>query len=184
MIVWAADMGWIGSRLWRPLSVQNGAFWPGLLQDWHPNYGAQPWIMFLTYSVLHISPWHMLGNALALIWLGPQVIDHIGRSGFWVVWIVSTIAGAASFALLSVGTTPMVGASGSVFGLMGAVVMLTYLSPGRIGVACSITGSLVALHFITLVVEDELPAWQPHLGGYLAGALLALWYAPRSTALP
>lgn len=184
MIVWAADMGWIGSTLWRPLSVQNGAFWPGLLRDWRPNYATQPWLMFLTYSVLHISPWHMLGNALALIWLGPQVIDHMGRSGFWLVWAASTIVGAASFALLSVGTTPMVGASGSVFGLMGAVVMHSYLRPGRIGMACAITGCLVALHLITLVVEDGFLAWQPHLGGYVAGVLLAMWYPPRAPALP
>ncbi|MEL7087257.1 MAG: rhomboid family intramembrane serine protease, partial [Planctomycetota bacterium] len=37
LCIWAADAGWIGSPLWRSLSVQNGAFWPGLLRDWQPN---------------------------------------------------------------------------------------------------------------------------------------------------
>ena len=174
LVIWAADMGWVGSRLWRPLSVQNGAFWPGLLDNWRPNYAAQPWTMFLTYSVLHIGPVHMLGNALALLWLGPQVIAHMGRGGFWLVWGVSAIVGGASFALLSGGTTPMVGASGCVFGLLGAAVAHQYLRPGRLGMVLAILGSLVALHLVTLVVEDGLLAWQPHLGGYLAGTLLAL----------
>lgn len=184
MIVWAAEMGWVGSTLWRPLSVQNGAFWPGLLKDWRPNYPAQPWSMFLTYSVLHISPWHMLGNALALLWLGPQVIEHMGRTGFWLVWIASAVIGAISFALLSVGTTPMVGASGSVFGLIGAVVMQGYMQSGRIRTACAITGGLLVLHLIALVIQDGHLAWQPHLGGYVAGAFLAIWYTRRPPALP
>lgn len=178
LVIWAADMGWVGSRLWRPLSVQYGAFWPGLLGDWRPNYGAQPWIMFVTYAVLHIGPAHMLGNALVLLWLGPVVMDHMGRSGFWAVVGLSVIVGGASFALLSGGTTPMVGASGLMFGLVGAAIVYRYLHPGRPGTALALAAGLVALHVVTFVVEDGLLAWQPHLGGYLVGTLLALWWTP------
>ena len=180
LIIRAADAGWIGSPLWRSLSVQNGAFWPGLLRDWRPNYDAQPWLMFLTYSVLHVGIWHMLGNALALWWLGPQVIAHMGPRGFLVVWAAAAILGGASFALLSSGTVSMVGASGSVFGLMGAVVTYRYVLQDRLWTAAGIFAALVLLHLVALVAQQGGIAWQPHLGGYLSGTVLALWWATGS----
>ena len=117
LVVSAADQGLIGSPRWRALSVQYGAFWPGLLDNWQPNYAAQPWAMFLSYSFLHGGLVHLIGNAAMLIWIGPLVIRRLGVSGFLWVWVLSALAGAAAFALLTKGTTPMVGASGSVFGL-------------------------------------------------------------------
>ncbi|MEL6806136.1 MAG: rhomboid family intramembrane serine protease [Pseudomonadota bacterium] len=180
LIIQAADAGWIGSSLWRPLSVQNGAFWPGLLRDWRPNYAAQPWMMFLTYSVLHVGLWHMAGNALALWWLGPQVVAHMGPRGFLTVWTAAAILGGASFALLSPGTVSMVGASGCVFGLMGAVVTYRYVLQNRLWTAIGIFAALVLLHLVALVAQQGGIAWQPHLGGYLAGTVLALWWATDS----
>ncbi|MEM8633342.1 MAG: rhomboid family intramembrane serine protease [Pseudomonadota bacterium] len=184
LTLWAADMGWIGSPLWRPLSVQNGAFWPGLLRDWQPNYAAQPWTMFLSYAVLHISPWHLLGNALVLWWLGPQVIAYMGRRGFLITWTASALLGGASFALLSKGTVPMVGASGCVFGLMGAVVTYRYLLHNRLWTAAGMLGGIVLLHLLTLALQQTGLAWQPHLGGFVTGMGLALWSAGKLPPYP
>ena len=174
LVIRAADAGWIGSALWRPLSVQYGAFWPGRLRDWQPNYAGQPWAMFLSYSVLHIGLGHMAGNALVLWWLGPQVIDHVGARGFAVVWATSAVMGGASFGLLAPGPVPMVGASGCVFGLLGVVIAHRYLLPGRIWAAAGIVAGLAALHLVTLALQENGIAWQPHLGGFLTGTVLAL----------
>lgn len=182
LMICAAEVGWIGSPLWRPLSVQNGAFWPGLLRDWEPNYAAQPLTMFLTYSVLHISFWHMLGNMLVLYFLGPHVIDHLGRARFVMVWGVSAIIGGVCFALLSQGPIPMVGASGSVFGLLGVVVTYRYVHTGRFWAGAGIVAGLVLLHLVPYLMQGAAIAWQPHLGGFLTGALVAGWTGPRTTA--
>ena len=174
LVVSAADQGLIGSPRWRALSVQYGAFWPGLLDNWQPNYAAQPWAMFLSYSFLHGGLVHLIGNAAMLIWIGPLVIRRLGVSGFLWVWVLSALAGAAAFALLTKGTTPMVGASGSVFGLSGAAVALQYILPRRYLTAIGVSLGLVALNVMSLIIENGFLAWQPHLGGYICGAAVAM----------
>lgn len=173
LCIWAADAGWIGSPLWRSLSVQNGAFWPGLLRDWQPNYAAQPWTMFLSYALLHTGPLHMIGNAAVALWLMPGVVARLGVLRFAALWLVAAIAGGVAFALLSDGAAPMVGASGCVFAVLGAVVMLEYIRTGRTGMALAITAGLIVLNVLTLILEDGVLAWQPHMAGYLVGLGIA-----------
>ena len=119
-VLLAADHGWIGSARWRPLAYQNAGFWAGLLRDWRPNYAAQPYLMFVSYSVLHGGLGHLLGNMAALFALGPLVAARTGERGFLALWLVSVLGGAAAFGLLSQSPQPMVGASGALFGLAGA----------------------------------------------------------------
>ena len=63
-----SDLGFTGSGRWRALVLQYGGFWPGLMRNWEPNFDAQPWMMFLSYSVLHAGIMHLLGNMLMLVW--------------------------------------------------------------------------------------------------------------------
>lgn len=184
MVQWISDMGWTGTQRWRILFLQYGAFWPGLLQDWQPNYRFQPWAMFFTYSFLHSGPAHLLGNMLVLLWLGPLVMERLGGARFFILWALSALGGAVAFALLSNGVTPMVGASGSIFGLMGAYVVLHYGKSGRFGAVVLITAALIALNIVTFIVEDGLLAWQTHLGGYITGALVALALSARPRPSP
>lgn len=130
--------------------------------------------MFLSYSFLHGGVLHLLGNALVLLWIGPIVVDRMGVTGFLLIWVVSALCGALAFALLTTGTTPMVGASGSIFGLLGAAVALFYLRAGRVWAGIGITLGLVMLNIVTLIVENGFLAWQPHLGGYVIGAIIAM----------
>ena len=181
LVQWAADRGWVGSVRWRGLLVQYGAFWPGLLQNWQPNYALQPWAMFITYSFLHGGLAHLLGNLLVLLWVGPGLVKRLGQRDFLAIWILSALGGAIAFALLATAPTPMVGASGSVFGLLGAVVALQYIQSARYWKAAAITLGLMALNVLTLIIENGFLAWQPHLGGYVIGMILGiLWSKPAS----
>lgn len=179
LVMVAADMGLIGSVRWRALLVQYGACWPGLLRDWQPNYPAQPWTMFLSYSLLHAGFLHLLGNMTMLLWVGPGLAARIGQAGFLLLWIGSAIGGAVVFVAIATAPTPMVGASGAVFGLMGALVMLDYVRAGKLAKAAVITLGLVVLNVVMLIIEDGLLAWQTHLGGYIFGALIALLLTDR-----
>jgi rhomboid protease GluP len=167
----AADIGLIGSPRWRSLGLDNGAFWVGLLRDWQPNYAAQPWLMFCTYAFLHVGPMHLLGNMLTLLWLGPSLRARLGLRGFCALWFAAASGGAVCFALLSGSAAPMVGASGAVFGLLGAIVGLDYLDRGRLMAVIGMTGLLTAMNGIMFFIENGSLAWETHLGGYLAGLL-------------
>ncbi|KIC45484.1 hypothetical protein RA29_20745 [Tateyamaria sp. ANG-S1] len=173
ILIYAAELGWIGSRTWRVLSVQYGAFWPGLLRDWQPNYAAQPWVMFLSYAVLHTGLMHMLGNALVTLWLTPPLLARFGLGRFGVLWLAAAICGAFGFFLLASDPTPMIGASGCVFGLVGAWTVLRFVLPGRLGAAFTIVIALIFLNVVTLIIEQGALAWQTHLAGFIAGAALA-----------
>jgi membrane associated rhomboid family serine protease len=186
-VLQAADHGWIGSARWRSLAYQNAGFWAGLLRDWRPNYAAQPYLMFLTYSGLHGGFGHLLGNMVALFALGPLVAARTGERGFLALWLVSVLGGAAAFGILSQSPQPMVGASGALFGLAGAWKAWDWQEARRSGapvwpILLWVAG-LAALNLVLWVIEDGLLAWETHLGGFAAGWAWAIW-AGRATEKP
>jgi membrane associated rhomboid family serine protease len=185
LILMAADAGIVGSLRWRQLAYQNGAFWVGLLDDWQPNYPAQPVAMFATYSLLHTGFQHMAGNLLALVWLGRIALDRVGPWVLLEIYAGAALAGAIAFALMTDATTPMVGASGAIFGLAGAWVVwdwqdsTTRGDTGALVTALRMVAILAALNVAIWLLQDQQLAWETHLGGFLAGAALAIWTSPR-----
>ena len=175
-----ADYGFLGSTRWRSLSYQNFAFWAGLLYNWQPNYPAQPWTMFITYSFSHGGIVHLLGNMLALIWLGQIAIVRIGHAPFLYLYFVSVIGGGISFGLLTNNVQPMVGASGALFGLAGAWQYWSWsdsrASGERVWPVAYTLAALVVLNLVMWVSTKGQLAWETHLGGFVAGGLFAyLW---------
>ena len=177
-----ADLGWIGSARWRPLSYQYGGFWAGLLHGWRPNYDAQPFAMFITYAFLHSGPGHLIGNMLTLLWLGPTVVARLGTGRFTLLYFISMLGGGAVFGLLSRSPSPMVGASGAIMGLAAAWIVWDWQDRRQDGIrgwaaARWAVGATLALAVLNLVMWywlDGVLAWQTHLGGFVAGAIMAL----------
>ena len=187
LVLQGADHGMIGAARWRPLSYQSAGFWSGLLRDWQPNYAAQPVLMFLTYGFLHAGFGHLVGNMLGLFVLGQPVVARVGARGFGLIYLVSMVAGGLSFGLLSTSAAPMVGASGAIFGLAGAQVVWDWQSHRTSGLLRSLLrplGAALGLAGLNLVIwasNGGLLAWETHLGGFTAGALMAglLYRNPR-----
>ncbi len=173
-----ADRGLWGSTRWRILAYLNGGFWIGLLHDWRPNYTGQPVAMFATYSFLHAGFFHMAVNVITLVSLGIGVIARAGQTGFVWVYIASLLGGAAGFALLGTASQPMVGASGALFGLVGAWLawdLLERMAEGELlwPVVAGV-GGLILLNLIMYWAMDGVLAWETHLGGFIAGWIAAL----------
>ena len=165
-----ADHGLWGSVLWRELAYQYGAFWPGLLQDWQPNFRLQAVTMFVTHGFLHAGFGHLLGNMVTLAALG-QRLRRIRPGGFLALYALSMLGGAAGFALLPHGPSPMVGASGAIFGLAGVWTLQAAQDGGRNGgrrLALILTG-LILVNLITWGLQGGNLAWQAHLGGFVTG---------------
>ena len=172
LVLQGADHGMFGSARWRPLAYQNAGFWAGLLRDWQPNYPAQPVVMFFSYGFLHAGFVHLLGNMGMLLVVGPLVIARFGARGFAGIYAGAILGGGLSFGLLSASPSPMVGASGAISGLIGAVIVAQVSqgsSPRRYVVALVQITGLVALNLVSWWLEGGVLAWQTHLGGCLAG---------------
>ena len=155
----------------RRLAEGYFAFWPGLLWDWRPNYPFQSLAMFVTYSLLHTGLWHLGLNMLTLWSLGRALIDDIGQGRLAAVYLVSAVGGGLGYALLGSGTQPMVGASGALFGLAGALIWDQWTQERQLRVLVVPTLLLIAMNVVMYWVMGGWLAWQTHLGGFLAGGL-------------
>lgn len=158
--------------------VAFGGFWPGLFAGMSPYFPGQEIIMFGTSAVLHGSPIHLGMNMFGLMWLGPMVVDRLGERGFWPVAGLSALGAGLCYALLATANVPMVGASGVLYGLLGAVcawVVLDHrtrrqsLQPYAMHAAVFLGLNVL----LTLQAQGQI-AWEAHLGGFLAGALSGL----------
>lgn len=157
------------------------AFYPILGMD-------EPW-RFITSGFAHdaSNPMHILFNMYALFVMGQYLEPILGRLRFAALYLVSVLGGSVAFLLMTSPPTnrfdatesewlrPLVGASGGIFGLFLAVLIINrYL--GRD------VRSLVVLIGINALLGFIVPnvAWQAHLGGAVTGAIgAALLYALR-----
>ena len=133
------------------------------------------WWRMLSSAFLHGGPDHLIGNLISLYILGMAAEHALGLSGLAVVYLVSALGGAAMSMALSPG--PSIGASGAIFGLMGAVVLFMhkhrdrmFVRDKRIGVVIAVwAGYTLFLGSLSPVIDNGA-----HLGGLITGALAAL----------
>jgi membrane associated rhomboid family serine protease len=149
-----------------------------------PQYGAfEPWRM-LTAAFLHSpdSVLHIVLNMYTLWIFGQALEPLLGRIRFLALYLISAIGGSVAYLLLNPVLVPgqglvgVVGASGAIFGLFGAMLLVQRHRGGD-------TRQLWVLIAINGVIGFLIPqiAWQAHLGGLVTGALCAavLAYTPR-----
>lgn len=178
-----ADQGVIDWPRLRFLAYTYGGFWPGLLDNWRPNYPGQTALMFFTYAFLHGGWLHFIVNMITLVSLGQAVAERGGTFRYIAIYFASILGGAAVFGLFAADLRPMVGASGALFGLVGAITAwdaairrerhLTFVPILKIVVF------LVAMNVVLWWAMSGQLAWQTHLGGFLAGALAAALLGER-----
>lgn len=177
------DLGVFGPPRLRQWAYEHGGFWPGLLQDWTPNYALQPVLMFVTYGFLHGGLAHLLINMITLYSLGQGVIDRVGPWQFLVVYFTAMIGGAAGFGMIADTLYPMVGASGALFGLAGALMAWNYVDryTYRLDLwpIARVAALLLVINLVMWWALDGQLAWQTHLGGFLTGWIVALLLDPR-----
>jgi len=137
----------------------------------------EPWRM-LTSVFTHSTSFlpHILLNMYSLYILGTVLEPIFGRLRFFWLFLVSGLAGSVGVLLLSPISSVVVGASGAIFGLFGALFVLQLKRRGdlrQIIVLLVINGAIGFLPGVNI-------AWQAHLGGLIGGALLAavFIYAP------
>jgi membrane associated rhomboid family serine protease len=141
---------------------------------------------------LHANIMHLAINSVWLLAFGPVVARRFGPVGFLILFLLCGIAGAAAFVLIQWGQDAgAIGASGAISGLMAAAIRMLRmrepwlnaaalpLTPIRSRQVMSFTVIWMALNLATGLIgigptgSFQAIAWQDHLGGFLAGLLLA-----------
>ncbi|KPC78979.1 Rhomboid family protein, partial [Streptomyces sp. NRRL F-6602] len=93
---------------------------------WEPVMGvaAGEWYRLVTSMFTHQKFLHLASNMLLLWWLGGPLEAALGRVRYLALYLISGLAGGALTYVIAAPQQPSLGASGAVFGLMGATVVL------------------------------------------------------------
>jgi membrane associated rhomboid family serine protease len=132
-----------------------------------PDVAAGDWWRLVTSGFLHANLLHLGLNMLVLWFVGPPLEEALGRGRFLLLYFVSLLAGAAG-ALLQAPLVYTVGASGAIFGLFGALLVLEYQATGRIVGGQAFT--LIALNLVFSFAINGV-SWGGHIGGLIGGIL-------------
>ncbi len=136
-----------------------------------PSVASGEWYRLLTSAFLHAGLFHIAGNMLLLFFLGRILEPGIGSPRFVMVYFVSLFAGSFGALLLSPDSLSY-GASGAVFGVVGATFVI---ARGRgVDALASSVGILILLN---LAFSFGVPGISigAHLGGLAGGVLCALF---------
>ncbi|MEQ1735757.1 MAG: rhomboid family intramembrane serine protease [Rhodoglobus sp.] len=138
---------------------------------YRPPFTAQlPWTM-MTSVFLHGSLVHIGLNMFSLYIFGSILERSLGRSRFVALYLVSGFGGSVAVLLLNP-QSAVLGASGAIFGLLGAFFVIQRGLGGN-------NRSLIVLIVLNLII-GFVPglniSWQAHLGGLIAGAAVAFVY--------
>jgi membrane associated rhomboid family serine protease len=131
----------------------------------------------VTSMFTHVEIWHIGFNMLALFILGPQLEVLLGRARFLALYLLSGLVGSAAVYWLSAPDSLTIGASGAIFGLMGALLVVAVKVKGDVQSLLT----LVAINLVITVLGSSFISWQGHLGGFVGGVVIGavLVYSPR-----
>jgi len=129
----------------------------------------EPWRM-LTTALVHGSILHVLLNMYTLWILGQILEPMLGRARFFSLYLLSGLAGSLGVLFLANPGQPVVGASGAIFGLMGAFLVIQR----RLGGSSTQLLILVGINLVIGFLPGLNIAWQAHVGGLIGGAVLGL----------
>jgi membrane associated rhomboid family serine protease len=133
---------------------------------------------FFTHSLPSAAPFgiaHILMNMVALWGIGPQLENLLGRARYLALYLLSGL-GSSVFVYVIVPHSAAVGASGAIFGLVGAY----FVFGQKMGVRG--TNQMLLYYVIWLVLSWKYTSWEGHLGGLVTGLTVGaiLAYAPRA----
>jgi membrane associated rhomboid family serine protease len=144
---------------------EHGALYGPLVAD-------GDWWRLFTSAFLHYGPLHLGMNMLSLYFAGSILEQVIGRWRYILLYVVAGLAGAAG-ALYWTPNGVTVGASGAIFGVLGALLVLE--RRGNIATGGQVAGLIVLNLVITFAYSSSISVGG-HIGGLVGGLLLMLAY--------
>lgn len=134
--------------------------------------GGQVWRL-LTSAFLHGNILHLLVNMYSLWIIGSQVETYIGRWKFLVIYLLSAIMGSL-FSIVFYANSISIGASGALFGLMGALLYFGYHY--RLYLSNTLTSQIIPIIILNLLFGFTIPGIDNacHIGGLIGGYLATM----------
>ena len=182
---WAAIPRELLSGHQLPFAQLHDSLVPGQCLGQLTPFHKTPWLSPLWAMFLHGSWDHILGNMLFLYVFGTRVEERLGHVRYLVTYLVFGYISAYGFALTDSGaTTPLLGASGAIAGVLGTYLLINprgrvlgtlfYIVPIRMP-AWVLLGSWFVLQWLSLEADSQDgTAYAAHVYGFIAGMLLGV----------
>jgi membrane associated rhomboid family serine protease len=142
-----------------------------------PSVTNGQWWLLLTAGFLHGSIFHLLFNVYILWVIGSQLESIVGKINFLIIYFVSLLVGSFASYLFSPFGSYSIGASGAIFGLMGAMLVVGRKRNLDISQITTLVAINVVIGFVLSGID-----WRAHLGGLAAGAFIT-WVLLNATSL-
>ncbi|MFT2817391.1 rhomboid family intramembrane serine protease [Leifsonia sp. A12D58] len=150
------------------LNVTQHLLYAGVYSE--PGY-FEPWRMLTTMFVHSTSFIFHVALNMYTLWIFGQILERmLGRGRFLTLYLLSGLAGSLGVLFLADPFTPVVGASGAIFGLMGAFLVIQR----HLGASATQLLVLVGINLVIGFVPGLNVAWQAHVGGLIGGAIIGL----------
>ncbi len=162
----------IGSRVYINVTAAQCAAAGG---DFYPGVAEGGWWQLMSAAFTHSNVVHIGFNMLALWFLGPQLERFLGRERYIALYLLSALAGSVAVYWLTEPGTSTLGASGAIFGLLGALLIVAWRAGGDWRNVLMWLGINVAFTFF----GGAGISWQGHLGGLAGGIVIALILTAR-----
>lgn len=138
-----------------------------------PSIRYGQYYRLLTGTFLHTGIMHLAFNCYALYVLGSQLESYLGKAKYIVIYLVSAIFGSL-FSMTFNGDTASIGASGAIFGLMGALLYFGYHY--RVYLGNVIKSQILPLVIVNLLIGFLTTGVDnaAHIGGLVGGAMITM----------
>ncbi len=138
-----------------------------------PSVRAGQYYRLLTGILLHGSIMHLLCNCYSLYVIGAQIESFLGKVKYFIIYLFSGFIGAL-FSITFGGGTASIGASGAIFGLMGALLYFGYYY--RVYLGNVVKSQILPLVILNLGIGFISPGIDnfAHIGGLIAGLLITM----------
>jgi membrane associated rhomboid family serine protease len=144
--------------------------------------GERPWTI-LTAMFVHYDIWHIFGNMLTLYYFGRVLSQLVGQNKFLLLYFGGGILGNALYILLAPPQSIAIGASGAIYAIAGAlVVMMPTMRVAIWGILPLPLWMVILLFFVLWSLPNVVPgiAWQAHIGGLVAGLIAGFFFRRRT----
>jgi membrane associated rhomboid family serine protease len=140
---------------------RNGALHSGVLE-------FRQYSRFVTYGFLHANALHLATNMLCLALWGGHLERRVGSFNFLVIYFSAVIAGGIASLFANPDNFLLVGASGGVSGVLGALLCLWLL--GKIDLTANFFFANIVLNVVLMQLVPQID-WACHAGGFAAGMI-------------
>jgi len=140
-----------------------------------------PWTI-VTSMFIHAGFGHILGNMITLYFFGTFLSQLVGRNKFLMLYFGGGILGNILYILLGEPLSIAIGASGAVYAVAGALVVMMPNLKVRLYFILPMPLWVVVLVFFGIwSIPGFMPgiAWQAHLGGLIAGLVAGYFFKKR-----